>query len=151
MNCRPSSLPEPHCTFEVSLASTRVDNRDLDHVIVKDVQAGQVNRVLSGPIRFYASRAIRPALLGETLRRDLRNQRLRHHVIVIVRCDLFLEFSSHDYGVPSVIFHGWCRCTCTYKQLKQDRTRECAQSITPVVTVLAQPIPQSLDVFTSKF
>ena len=42
--------------------------------------------------------------------------------------------------------HGRCRCTCTHQQSKQGKKQECAQSITPVLTVLTQPSPRSLDV-----
>ena len=70
---------------------------------VKDVQARQVNKVLGGlslslwyPLGpLIRSRAIRAALLGVTYRSNIRNQRLRYHVMVTVRCDLFLEALSH--------------------------------------------------------
>ena len=101
-------------------------------------------------VRCHASGAIRPALLGKTPRRDIRNQRLRKHVMMTVRCDLSLESSSHADDASIGQDHGRCGCTCTYEQLKQEKLQECAQSITSVMTVLAQPIPQSLDVLSSK-
>ena len=75
----------PVLTIRRFLPSTSVHNSNLDHFSVVRPACHQSILWLD----WYDSIVIRPALLGVTHHRDVRNERLRYHVMVTVRCNLF--------------------------------------------------------------
>ena len=90
----------------------------------------------------YASRAFRPALLGVVHRRDIRNQRLSDHVVV--RCDLFLDPLSNVDDMSSNKITVGANADVHTNNWIQIMNKWRTQSITLVMSVLAQPIPLSL-------